>query len=414
MEQSYFDRFADGLIAELLSGLPAVLVVGPRACGKTTTAKRHARTVVRLDREEEAAVVRADPDGALSVPRPVLLDEWQMAPQVLGAVKRAVDERPGPNCFLITGSVRTDLTAQGWPATGRVVRVEMHGLTQREITGGAAAVPALDRIAEEGVAALRAPAERYSLNDYLALALRGGFPEAVLAPSERLRRRWLRSYVSEVVTRDADLVDDGGRDPHRLRRYLHALCVNTAGVVDAKSLYDAAGIDRKTALAYDRLLTNLYVVDAVPSWWSNRLKRLVKAPKRYIVDPAVAGSVLRLDPVGLRRDADLLGRVLDTYVMSQLRAEVSVCESEPTLHHLRVADGRHEIDLLVEYGDGAVFGFEIKAGGAPGTTDARHLAWLRDELGDRFLGGAVLHTGPHLFPLGDRIIAAPISALWTT
>ncbi len=107
-------------------------------------------------------------------------------------------------------------------------------------------------------------------------------------------------------------------------------------------------------------------------------------------------------------------RVLDTYVMSQLRAEVSVCESEPTLHHLRVADGRHEIDLLVEFGDGTVFGFEIKASGAPDTTDARHLAWLRDELGDRFLGGAVLHTGPHDFPLGERIIAAPISALWTT
>lgn len=109
-----------------------------------------------------------------------------------------------------------------------------------------------------------------------------------------------------------------------------------------------------------------------------------------------------------------LGRMLDTYVLNQLRAEVSVYDSDPTLHHLRVADGRHEIELLVEYGDGTIFGFEIKAGGAPDTADARHLAWLRDELGDRFLGGAVLHTGPHLFPLGDRIIAAPISAIWAT
>lgn len=137
----------------------------------------------------------------------------------------------------------------------------------------------------------------------------------------------------------------------------------------------------------------------------------MKAPKRYIIDPAVAGSVLRLDPLGLRRDADLLGRILDTYVMSQLRAEIGVCDSEPTLHHLRLAEGRHEIDIIVEYGDGRIFGFEIKAGGAPDTTDARHLAWLRDELGDRFLGGAVLHTGPHRYPLGERVIAAPISAI---
>lgn len=413
MDAPYLGRLVDGLVTELLSGLPAVLIVGPRACGKTTTALRHARTVIRLDREEEAAVVRADPDGALEVPRPVLLDEWQMAPQILGAVKRAVDERPGPNSFLITGSVRTDLEAQGWPATGRVVRVEMYGLTQREITGDAEAPPLLDRVADDGVAAFEASSEKYSLNDYLELALRGSYPDAVLAPTERLRRRWLRSYVSEIVTRDAELID-GGRDPHRLRRYLHALCLNTAGILDAKSLYDAAGINRKTALAYDRLLTNLFVIDAVPPWWSNRLKRLVKAPKRYIIDPAVAGSVLRLDPLGLRRDADLLGRMLDTYVMSQLRAEIGVCDSEPTLHHLRLAEGRHEIDIIVEYGDGTIFGFEIKAGGAPDTTDARHLAWLRDQLGDRFLGGAVLHTGPHSYPLAERVIAAPISAIWTT
>lgn len=413
MDAPYFGRLVDGLVTELLSGLPAVLIVGPRACGKTTTALRHARTVIRLDREEEAAVVRADPDGALEVPRPVLLDEWQMAPQILGAVKRAVDERPGPNSFLITGSVRTDLEAQGWPATGRVVRVEMYGLTQREITGDAEAPPLLDRVADDGVAAFEASSEKYSLNDYLELALRGSYPDAVLAPTERLRRRWLRSYVSEIVIRDAELID-GGRDPHRLRRYLHALCLNTAGIVDAKSLYDAAGINRKTALAYDRLLTNLFVIDAVPPWWSNRLKRLVKASKRYIIDPAVAGSVQRLDPLGLRRDADLLGRMLDTYVMSQLRAEIGVCDSEPTLHHLRLAEGRHEIDIIVEYGDGTIFGFEIKAGGAPDTTDARHLAWLRDQLGDRFLGGAVLHTGPHSYPLAERVIAAPISAIWTT
>jgi hypothetical protein len=88
-------------------------------------------------------------------------------------------------------------------------------------------------------------------------------------------------------------------------------------------------------------------------------------------------------------------------------------ESKPTLYHLRTSDQHREIDLLAEYRDGTVFGFEIKSAGTVSAKDARHLAWLRDELGDRFLGGAVLHTGPRSFELGDRLIAAPIAALWT-
>ncbi|WP_376778644.1 AAA family ATPase [Phytoactinopolyspora halotolerans] len=85
----------------------------------------------------EAAAVRADPDGALELARPVLLDEWQLVPEVMTAVKRAVDSRPGPNNFLITGSVRSELEGEGWPMTGRALRVQMYGLTEREIGGDA-------------------------------------------------------------------------------------------------------------------------------------------------------------------------------------------------------------------------------------------------------------------------------------
>jgi hypothetical protein len=190
------------------------------------------------------------------------------------------------------------------------------------------------------------------------------------------------------------------------------LCLNTAGITEFKTLHEATGIDRKTAIAYDHLLNNLLVTDSIPAWWTNRLKRLIKAPKRYVIDPGIVGTVLRLTSLGLRKDGDLLGRLLDTYVMSQLRAELPVCEYEPSLYHLRTEQGIHEVDIVVEYGGDEVFGFEVKASGAPNSQDAKHLTWMRDELGDRFLGGAVLHTGPHSYPLGDRIIAAPICSLW--
>lgn len=408
----YIERLVDPLIRDTLAGLPAVLLVGPRACGKTTTAMRRAASVVRLDREAEAVAFRADPDSALArLPEPVLLDEWQTTPEVLGAIKRAVDAKPGSNRFLITGSVRADLEAQGWPLTGRVVRIAMHSLVGRELYGKASADPVLDRLAAHGPEALSVPSDPPDLGGYLERALRGGFPEAALAVSDRLARQWLDSYIEQVVTRDAELVDKG-RDPHRLRRYLETLCLHTAGVVESKALYDGAGINRKTAAAYDRLLGNLMLVEETPAWWTNRLKRLVRSPKRYVLDPAIVASVLRLDVAGVLRDGDVLGRLLDTYVAAQLRAELPTCRSQPRLHHLRVEQGRHEVDVIVELGGGRVLAFEVKASSAPRAGDAVHLRWLRDQLGDRFLGGVVLHTGPAMYRIEDRIVAAPICALW--
>ncbi len=131
---SYRQRLVDGLLAELLAELPTLMLVGPRAVGKTTTALRHAKSVVRLDRPAEAAAFKADPDAALRVfEEPVLLDEWQVVPEVLGAVKRAVDSSGRPGRFLLTGSVRVDREEATWPATGRVVRVAMYPLTVAEV-----------------------------------------------------------------------------------------------------------------------------------------------------------------------------------------------------------------------------------------------------------------------------------------
>jgi len=133
---TYQPRLVDGLIRTLLAELPALFIVGPRATGKTTTAARYARTVIRLDREAEAVAFRADPDAALrGLPEPVLLDEWQVVPGVLGAIKRAVDTRPDPGRFLVTGSVRGDLEGELWPGTGRLTRIPMYGMTVREQLG---------------------------------------------------------------------------------------------------------------------------------------------------------------------------------------------------------------------------------------------------------------------------------------
>jgi len=152
-------------------------------------------------------------------------------------------------------------------------------------------------------------------------------------------------------------------------------------------------------------------VDALPAWSSNRLKRLSKARKRHLLDPALIASILHADESAVLRDGDLLGRVLESFVVAQIRAELPVCASRPRLYHLREEHGRHEVDLLAELGAGKVVAFEVKAGAAD-LHAARHLTWLRDRLGERFARCVVLHTGPRPFELDDRILALPICALW--
>lgn len=409
---SYVPRQVDAVLEQRIRHHPAIFVVGPRACGKTTTAARLARTTIRLDEPRQAAVVQADPDAALrGLPEPVLVDEWQVAPEVLGAVKRAVDVDPRPGRFLVTGSVRGDLDAETWPGTGRLLRVPMVGLAMTEIERRIPSVPLLDQLAERGVNCLAGtPEAGEDLRDYAELAMRGGFPELVLRLPPGERAPWLDSYIDQLVTRDAAVI--ARRDPDRLRGFLEAYALNTAGNVELRTLYQSAGIAKATGEAYDELLRNLLVVDEVPAWWSNRLKRLVRSPKRYFVDSALALAAPRVDLTGLMADGSVLGRALDTFVLAQLRAEVPCCVSRPRLYHLRQEDGRHEADLVVEYGGGRIIAIEVKASSAPTGRDARHLGWLRDQLGDRFLGGIVFHTGPRAFSLGPDLIAVPIAALW--
>ena len=388
----YRHRLVDDLIERLLPELPALFIVGPRATGKTTTAARYARTVVQLDREAEAVAFRADPDSAMrGLPEPVLFDEWQLVPGVLGAIKRAVDAQPTPGRFLVTGSVRGDLEGELWPGTGRLTRVPLFGMSIREQIGNLGASPFLDRVArgEE----LPPAADTPDLRGYVDLLLRSGFPEPALTLSAAARERWLESYVEHLITLDAEQID-GGRDPARLRRFFEALAINTAGIVEDRTIFEAAGINRKTALAYERLLVNLLVVESTPAWTTNRLKRLMLSPKRYLIDPALAGAVLRLDANAVLRNGDLLGRLLDTFVASQIRSELAVTAARPRLYHVRQQQGRIEVDLLAELGGGGIVAIEVKASSAPTPDDAKHLATLRDRLGESFVAGIVFHTGP--------------------
>jgi predicted AAA+ superfamily ATPase len=259
---------------------------------------------------------------------------------------------------------------------------------------------------------LALPQSRPDLQGYIELALVSGFPEPALGLTSAARVAWLESYVDQVVTRDAPRIGSV-RDPTRLRRYFETYALNTAGTVADSTFYQVAGIDRRTADSYERLLTNMFLVEAVPAWRSNRLHRMSSRSKRYLIDPALAVSLIRVDERAVLRDGDLLGGILDSFVAAQIRGEVVVATTRPRIYQLREEHGRYEIDLMAELGGRGVLAFEVKASAAPRSQDARHLVWLRDRIGDRFIRGAVLHTGTGVYELGERILALPICALWT-
>ena len=160
------------------------------------------------------------------------------------------------------------------------------------------------------------------------------------------------------------------------------------------------------------MLTNLFVLELAPAWATNCVNRLIKTPKRYLGDPALAGAPLGLDTAAVLKDGDLLGRLIDTFTVAQIRPELALTSPPPRLYHLRDKEGRHEIDLVAEIAAGDILAIEIKDTAAPTRKDARHLQWLQAEIGDRFVAGALLHTGPGLYRGADRILAIPICALW--
>jgi GNAT superfamily N-acetyltransferase len=214
----YVRRIVDGLLDEMLLSFPAISLVGPRAAGKTTTVVRRGGTVLRMDRPEVRQSVAASPDAMLAGLRlPIILDEWQEVPELLGAVKRSVDQDPSPGRYILTGSVRAELENQVWPGTGRLLQVPMYGMSVREVLGRASLTPFIDRVIDGGPNTVTAPDDALSVRDYLDLMLAGSFPEPLLQVPAAARRRWFAGYIEQMITRDVPAVAPC-RDPELLRR----------------------------------------------------------------------------------------------------------------------------------------------------------------------------------------------------
>lgn len=235
----------------------------------------------------------------------------------------------------------------------------MYGLTVGEMEHRREVADAVHRLFSGDDTAVGTLESAPTLVDYVDHAIRGGFPDAV-GLGDFARSAWYEGYVDQLVRHDvADLADV--RSPAGLTALLRAVALNTAGLPSLATLADAAGLDHRTAKAYLDLIEVLRIIDRTPAWTTNRLSRMVKTPKYHVLDPGLAAHLAGDTRAGTLRSADRLGRLIDTFVLAQLRPLLKLAAPSVTAHHLRHANQTREVDLVLESSAGRVVGIEIKA-----------------------------------------------------
>ncbi|MDE0066268.1 MAG: DUF4143 domain-containing protein [Acidimicrobiaceae bacterium] len=406
----YLPRHADGRLARLLGVHPALLIEGVRGAGKTSTASQLAAATLRLDHPPTAEIVANDPEAACAaLPSPVLIDEWQRVPAVWDAVRRMIDEDRSPGRFILSGSSRAAVTADVHAGAGRILPVRLRPMTLSERRGVAPAV-ALEDLAARGIEAVRGARSAFSPVEQLVPTVESGLP-GYLGMEPLDHQEALRSYLDLAVSRDLAEITSTPRNTSKLRRYVRAYGAAVGTSAEHAAIHQAADVSKATGETYHDLLDRLGLIAELPGWSHNRLKRLTKRPKRHLIDPALASADHYDTADSLNERRPRLGELFESVVVCQITAAAEALGLGWRFAHLRTAGGDHEIDLVADLPDGGVVAFEVKLSETAGTADARHLASLRDRLGDAFRAGLVIHPGTTAFRIDDRIAAAPLGTL---
>jgi uncharacterized protein len=420
---TYLRRVVDDELDQLLPGVSAVAIEGPKAVGKTATAIRRARTVYELDDPGQRAIAQADPLRLVTGDPPVLIDEWQRVPESWDLVRRAVDADPRAGPFLLTGSA-TPVDVPSHSGAGRIVTLRMRPLTLPERGVATTSVGLGDLLG--GRRPTIAGTTSLTLEDYAREIVASGFP-GLRHLAERPLRAQLDGYLVRIIEHDFVEMGRRVRNPAALRRWMAAYAAASSTTASYETIRDAAtgGFGEKpartTAQPYNDILQRLWIVEPVPAWLPtrNQVRRLAAPPKHQLAEPALAARLLGVGidgllagrPAGPRgaADAPLLGALFES--LATLSVRVFAQASEASVAHLRTKGGEREVDLIVARDDGRVVGIEVKLARAIEEADGRHLRWLREQLGDDLLDAVILTTGHEAYRRPDGIAVVPLALL---
>jgi predicted AAA+ superfamily ATPase len=400
------------LLLAALADTPAVAIIGPRQCGKSTLARTCApeRSYVSLDDDAILRTARDDPAGFVAgLPDAVTLDEIQRAPELFRAIKAAVDRDRRPGRFLLTGSADLLLLPQlSESLAGRIEFVPLHPLTEAE----KARAPGTF-LATFLAGALRSEITGELNEPGMALAqqlVAGGYPEPLRRSPERARQ-WHRSYVRTLITRD---VQDIARvkDVQEIGRLLEVLALRTGELLNTSNLGLELGLDRRTVEHYLAILERLFLIRRLPAWHRNEAKRLIKGPKVHLPDSGLAATLAGLTAAEWNTRRDRFGHLLESFVVQQLIAQAGWTDPDLRFWHYRDKD-QVEVDLVVTRGR-QIWGVEVKASASVREGDGHGLLRLAEQGGEDFKGGVLFHSGSSTLPMSDpRLLAVPLAKLWT-
>lgn len=414
----YLPRIVDAELATLLDAHGAVVVEGPKACGKTETARKQATSEVLLDIDVNAQQAAAiDPSLVLNGEPPRLLDEWQIVPALWNQVRRAVDADSRPGRYILTGSATPADDHTRHTGAGRFGRLRMRPMTLVELgvsTGDVSLSALLTGTASSS------PDAGLTVPDLADEIVRGGWPGMRQLSSEAAARA-VRDYLDQIRRTDIAAVDGVRRDPERVLRVLRSVARNTATQAKLTSIArDASGGDGEikddTVAEYLRSLTRLMIIEDLPAWRPHLRSshQLRTGPTRHFVDPSLAAAALRATSETLLQDLKTLGLLFESLVIRDLRVYAQASDAE--VAHYRDSSGL-EVDAILSAADGRWVALEIKLGATPEIVDeaAERLRAFANRVDDTARGapaalGVVVGTG-YGFVRPDGVHVLPIGSL---
>lgn len=408
----YIDRLLQPGLEVALADTPVVCLLGARQCGKSTLALQMAphRDYFSFDDQNLLNAARSDPAGFVAqLPEVVTLDEVQRVPELLMAIKQAVDVDRRPGRFLLTGSANLlQLPLLADSLAGRMESQFLHPLTEAEKETSQGQF--LRHLIKEGFAEPLSSSGALQRSTLPGRLTSGGYPEPHVRSPARARQ-WHRQYLHSIIERD---IHDVARihDSAQVLRLLEMVALRTADLLNVSSLASELDLDRQTVERYLTVLEKLFLIRRLPAWHRNSAKRLVKAPKIHMCDSGLASTLADLPAEDWIPKRERFGHVLESFVLQQLMAQAGWTDPDLRFFHYRDKD-KVEVDCVMTRGS-RVWGIEVKASSTVNPSDGKGLRRLAEQAGEHFQRGILLYDGASVFRLGDdRLHAVPLSRLWT-
>lgn len=366
--KEYYPRVSDKVLLEHLESKGAVLIEGAKWCGKTTSAKHIAESVLEMDRPDLTAqyqqMARLQPSTLLQGEVPRLIDEWQIATNLWNAVRYEVDQRGEFGQFILTGSsVPAKFNESMHTGTGRIVRMRMRPMSLFESRDSSGQVSLRDLFEGKEISA----ADHHSIEDIAFLICRGGWP-AALNNTEKVAIKQAFDYVDALVHDDISRADDIKRDPERSKRFLKSYARNVGTQVSLETIradvvsHDDETFDKESLYGYVNALKRIFVIEDSPAWNPNlRSKTAIRtSDTRYFTDPSIATAALGLGPMDLIHDLQLMGYIFENLCVRDLRIYADALDGN--IYHYRDKTNL-ECDAVIHLRNGRYALVEVKLGG---------------------------------------------------